>query len=117
MANSTTDPPEHQDLAEDASISEEWGHRRRHVKNDVVVVGLVRKTPVVQEHILQTLAAFRFMCYTNRRALQHIRWDCAKATSCDGGMPSVPEASVVGSAEEKAVSMRMTCQVNGDTRQ
>ena len=43
------------------------------MKNGVVIIGLVRKTPVVQEHILQTLAAFRLMCYTNWRSLRHIR--------------------------------------------
>ena len=43
------------------------------MKNRVVVVGLVREPPVVEEHILQTLAAFRLMCYTNWRSLRHIR--------------------------------------------
>jgi hypothetical protein len=74
------------------------------VKQDVVVVRLVWKPSVVQEHILQTLAAFRFMCYTNRGILLH--WGCvrAKADGFRGRAPAMQEGHVVSSAEEKAVS-------------
>ncbi len=47
------------------------------VKQRVVVMGLVCKPSVVQEHILQTLAAFRFMCDTNRGVLLH--YGCVRA--------------------------------------
>ena len=38
------------------------------MKHCVVVVGLVWEPSVVQEHIMQALAALRLMCYTNRGA-------------------------------------------------
>ena len=39
------------------------------VKNMVIIVGLVRKTSVVQKDVLQALASLCFRCNSNRRSL------------------------------------------------
>ncbi len=73
------------------------------MKQGVIIVGLVGKPSVIQEHILQTLAAFWFMCYTNRGALLHSGRGRAKANGMSGWLPAMQEGHVVMNAEEKAV--------------
>jgi hypothetical protein len=73
------------------------------VRQGVVNVALVMKPSVIQEHILQTLLAFWFMCYTNRGALLHSRRGRAKANGVSGWSPAMQEGHVVKYAEEKAV--------------
>ncbi len=73
------------------------------VKQGVVIVGLVGKPSVIQEHILQTLAAFRFMCYMNRAALLHSGRGRAKANGVSRWSPAMQEGHVVKNVEEKAV--------------
>ena len=66
------------------------------MKQGVVIVGLVGEPSVVQEHILQTLAAFRFICYSNGGASLQNACNCAKASGLHGWLPAMQRVVVVG---------------------
>ena len=72
------------------------------MKQGVIIGGLVGESSVVQEHILQTLAAFQLMCYLNGGAHLQNGCSCAKASSSYGWLPAMHGVFVVANAEEKA---------------
>jgi len=72
------------------------------MKQGVVIVGLVGEPSVVQEYILQTLAAFWLMCYSNGGAPLQNGCNRAKANGSYGWWPAMQGVFVVANAEEKA---------------
>ena len=60
------------------------------MKQNVVVVRLVREASVVQEHILQTLAAFLLMCYSYSLSLHN--WCNAVRANAGRWLPAMQGA-------------------------
>ena len=70
------------------------------MKQNVVVVRLVREPSVVQEHILQTLAAFLLMCYSDSLSLHN--WCNAARVNAGRWSPAMQGAMRLGEYEERA---------------
>ena len=60
------------------------------MKQNVVVMRLVREPSVVQEHILQTLAAFLLMCYSDSLSLHN--WCNAVRANAGRWLPAMQGA-------------------------
>jgi hypothetical protein len=65
------------------------------MKQGVVIVGLVGEPSVIQEHILQMLAAFRLMCHSNGGPSFQNEYNCAKASGSYGWLPAMQRVVVV----------------------
>ena len=93
MVNRTTDQLGHRDQVVDASIPKDGATVE--AMKQVVIVGLAGEPSVIQEHILQTLAAFRLMCYSNGSASLQNGCNCAKASGLHGWLPAMQRVVVV----------------------